>query len=71
MVVNVMNDRCVYVRNAGVIEVSIATPVSAIESVTGVTKSVVNAPVKANDGTPIPGMPGIETVSKTPIAGRP
>jgi hypothetical protein len=66
-VVNVMNDRSVHVRDARVIEVLVASPVTTIEPGARVTESVVNATVEAHSWPPIANVPDVEAVSKSPI----
>jgi hypothetical protein len=66
-VVNVMNDCSVHVRDARVIEVSVASPVATIEAGARVAESIVNAAVEAHRWPPITNMPDVEAVSKSPI----
>ena len=70
-VVNVMNDRSVYLRDARVIEVLVASPVATIEPGARVTESIVNATVEAHRWPPIANVPDVETVGKSPIARCP
>jgi hypothetical protein len=66
-VVNVMNDRSVHVRDARVIEVSVASPVATIKPGARVTESIVNATVEAHCWPPIADVPHVEAVNKSPI----
>ena len=70
-VVNVMNDRSVHVRDAQVIEVSVASPVAAIEAGARIAEAIVNAAVEAHRWAPITNVPNVEAVSKSPISRCP
>lgn len=70
-VVNVMNDRSVHVRDARVIEVSVASPVATIEAGARVAESIVNAAVEAHRGPPITSVPDVKAVSESPVSGCP
>jgi hypothetical protein len=70
-VVNVVNDRCVHVRDVCVVEILAAVPIAAIEAGARVTESVVNAAVEADSRTPVTSVPGIQAVRKAPIAWGP
>jgi hypothetical protein len=70
-VINVVNNRRVYVRDSRVVEILAAAPIAAIESGARVTESVVNATVEADNRTPVPSVPGIKAIRKAPIAGSP
>jgi hypothetical protein len=48
-----MNDRSVYLRDARVIEVLVASPVATIEPGARVTESIVNATVEAHRRPPM------------------
>ena len=70
-VVNVMNDRSVHVRDARVIEVSVASPVATIEVGARVAESIVNAAVEAHRWPPITSVPDIKAVNKPPVSRCP
>jgi hypothetical protein len=70
-VVNVTNDRGIYVGYAGVIEIVAAAPVSAVKAGAGITKTVVNAAVEADGGSPVTSVPNVEAVVEIPVAGSP
>jgi hypothetical protein len=69
--VSVMNDRGVHVRDTRIVEIPAASPVTAIESRAGITESVVNASVEADDWTPVTRVPGIGAIYETPVARSP
>ena len=68
-VVNVMDDRSVHVRDARVIEVSVASPVATIEAGARVAESIVNAAVEAHRWPPITEVPDVEAVSNSQYPG--
>jgi len=59
VVVDVVDDSRVHVGNTRVVVVVEVPPVTAIESPTGITKSVINASVEADDRPPIAGIPDV------------
>jgi hypothetical protein len=59
------------VHDRAVIEVTSTAPVTALESNTAISEAVVHAAVEANMRAPVAAVPGVDTTSPTPVAGRP
>jgi hypothetical protein len=57
LVVNIVNNRSIHIRHSRVVEILAASPIPAIESSAGITKSIVNAPVESHRQSPIAGVP--------------
>jgi hypothetical protein len=70
-IVNVTNDRGVYVGHAGVIEIFAAAPVSAVIACAGITETVVDAAVEADGSSPVTSMPNVQAVVEGPVTGSP
>jgi hypothetical protein len=70
-IVNVTNDRRVYVGHSRVIEIVPAAPVSAVKARAGIAKTIVNASVEADANSPVTNVPEIETVVEGPVSGSP
>jgi hypothetical protein len=70
-VVNVTNDRRVYVGHSRVIEIVSAAPVSSVEARAGIAKTIVNASIEADGNSPVTNVPEIEAVGEGPISGSP
>src|ERR1700704_284278 len=59
------------VGDAAVVKESVALPITAEKSRTGVTKAIINAAVETNVRAPIPAIPDVEPVIPAPVAGGP
>jgi hypothetical protein len=71
IVVDIVNDRGIYVGYGTVVINPIVVPVSAVIAAARVSKSVVDAAIVANMTTPIATVPTINAVVVTPPWGRP
>jgi hypothetical protein len=71
LVVNIVDNRAIYIRHSRVVKILVASPIPAIESSAGITKSIVNAAVEAHRQSPIAGVPYVKPVRKSPIARSP
>jgi hypothetical protein len=70
-VVNVADDRGVYVGHPSVIEILAAAPVSPVKARAGITETVVNAAVETDGSSPVTGVPNVEAVVEGPVTGSP
>jgi len=71
VVVNVTNDRGVYVGHAGVIEILATAPGSAVKACAGITETVVDAAVEADGSSPVTSVPNVVAFVEGPVAGSP
>jgi len=71
LVVDVGDDGRVHLGDGAVLEEGPMVPMAAPVAYTPVTTAVVHAAIEADVGTPVPGMPNIDAVTPTPVAGRP
>lgn len=69
--IDVVDDRDIYIVYSRVIEELSAIPVTAFVADSDVAVTVVDSTVEANVWTPISDIPDIEAVRPTPIAWRP
>jgi hypothetical protein len=70
-VVNVVDDRSIYVGHAGVVVVLAAPPIATVEPGAGVTETVVNSAIEADHRPPIADIPDIGAVRKCPVSRGP
>lgn len=70
-VIGVVDNVDVYVCDGAVVVEVVAAPVTARVADAGVAESIINATVEADLGSPVAGVPAIETASECPIAGSP
>ncbi len=71
LVVYVMNDSCVDVRNGAVVGEPVPVPTSAIVTVAGIAEPVVYAAIKADVRSPVPGIKAVGAVTPAPISRGP
>jgi hypothetical protein len=69
--VNVANVRDVNIVDGLVVIELICSPISAIVAAAGITVSVLNAAIIADDWAPVAGMPIVQSVVKSPVSRRP
>src|SRR6185437_256583 len=60
-----------HVRNGAVIHDVAAAPVTALETNTAVTVTIVHAAVEADVRTPVAGMPQVGAINPAPVTGSP
>lgn len=70
-VVGVVHYVDAYVCDGAVVIEVVAAPVTARVADAGVAEPIINAAVEADLGSPVAGVPAIETPSECPIAGSP
>src|SRR5437899_7199570 len=69
--VNVANVGSAHIVDGLVVVVLSSSPIAAIVAGTGISETIGNPAVEADNGTPVAGMPVIQPVVKSPVTGRP
>ena len=69
--VDISDYRGVHVHHSGVVEEMAFAPFAAIEAVTAVSKSVINAAIESDLRSPVAGIPNVKAVVPTPVARGP
>lgn len=71
LVINVGDVCDVDVSDTAVVKEAVTLPISAVETIARVSKSVIDATVKSDVGSPVSLVPGIKAVVPTPVSGSP
>ena len=66
VIVDVVNDRDIHIRHRAIVGQVAVIPISSIVSVANVSKTVIDAAIETNMGSPVAGVPMVEASIKTP-----
>ncbi len=66
VVVDIVNDRCIHIRDRGVVVNPVVVPIRALIATTGVSETVVDAAIIANVRTPVARVPMVIAVVVAP-----
>jgi hypothetical protein len=70
-VINVVDDRAIYVGHLRVVKILATSPVAAIKSEAGIAEAVINTAIEAYRRPPIAGVPEIQAIRESPITRGP